>query len=475
MAEDRVQRRLAAILAADVVGYSRLMGVDEEGTLAALTAHLTELIEPSIAGHFGRVVKTTGDGLLAEFASVVDAVSCAVEVQEGMRDRNAGTPEDRRIVIRIGINLGDVIVQDGDVYGDGVNIAARLESLADPGSVCVSSAVYEQIKGKLDVGFHDMGPQRVKNISEPVHAYALQADTGGPTPDQDAFASQKVEQEIRFCSTPDGIGIAYATVGKGPPLVKTANFLSHLEFEWESPVWRHLLRELSNGHSLVRYDARGSGLSDRRIDDFTVETHVGDLEAVIDAVGHPRFDLFAVSQGCSIAITYAVRHPERVSRLVLMGGYAEGWRIRGSPRTVQNLEAMITLIREGWGQANPAFRQMVTTLFLPDGTVEQLDWFNELERISATPDNAARMFEEYGNIDVTELLPLVSVPTLVLHSRGDAIASHKAGRELASKIPGARLVSLESKNHLILEHEPAWPRFRDEIRRFLRSDMSDLR
>ena len=139
------------------------------------------------------------------------------------------------------------------------------------------------------------------------------------------------------------------------------------------------------------------------------------------------------------------------------------------------MEAMITLIREGWGQANPAFRQMVTSLFLPDGTAEHLDWFNELERISTSPDNAARMFEEYGNIDVTELLPLVSVPTLVLHSRGDAIASHKAGREMATKIPGARFVSLESKNHLILEHEPAWPRFRDEIRSFLRSDVSDLR
>ena len=188
------------------------------------------------------------------------------------------------------------------------------------------------------------------------------------------------------------------------------------------------------------------------------------------AVGHHRFDLVAVSQGCSIAITYAVRHPERVSRLVLIGGFAKGWKKAASPGTAKNMEAMITLIREGWGQANPAFRQMVTALFLPDGSAEDLDWFNELERISTSPDVAARMFEENGNIDVTDLLPLVSVPTLVLHSRGDAIASPKAGRELATRIPGARFVSLDSNNHIILEHEPAWPRLRDEIQNFLRLD-----
>ena len=168
-----VQRRLAAILAADVVGYSRLMGEDEEGTLATLTAHLKELIEPCIAEHHGRVVKTTGDGLLVEFASVVDAVKCSVAFQEGMAERNADTPEDRRIVFRIGVNLGDVIVQDDDVYGDGVNIAARLEGLADPGGVVVSGTVHEHVRAKLDFGFDDLGFQDVKNIAEPVRAFSV--------------------------------------------------------------------------------------------------------------------------------------------------------------------------------------------------------------------------------------------------------------------------------------------------------------
>ncbi len=175
-----VQRRLAAILVADVVGYSRMMAEDEEGTLATLTAHLSEMIEPCIAEHSGRVVKTTGDGLLAEFASVVDAVRCAVAFQEGMAERNAGTPEDRRIVFRIGVNLGDVIVQDGDVYGEGVNAAARLEGLAEPGGVVVSGTVHEHVRSKLDIGFDDLGPQEVKNIAEPVRAYGV-ATVSSPT------------------------------------------------------------------------------------------------------------------------------------------------------------------------------------------------------------------------------------------------------------------------------------------------------
>lgn len=183
MVEERVQRRLAAILAADVAGYSRLMGVDEEGTLAALTAHLTELIEPCIAGQRGRVVKTTGDGLLAEFASVIDAMRCAVAFQNGMRERNSDSIDDRRIEFRIGVNLGDVIVQDGDVFGDGVNVAARLEGLAEPGGIVISRMVREVIGSKFNAEFDDLGLQAVKNIVEPVHAFSVRTTTSEPTRD----------------------------------------------------------------------------------------------------------------------------------------------------------------------------------------------------------------------------------------------------------------------------------------------------
>ena len=169
-------RRLAAILAADVAGYSRLMGADEEGTHERLRAHLREIVEPKIKDHRGHTVKNTGDGLLAEFASVVDAVRCAVEIQRGMADREPEVPEERRVSFRIGVNLGDVIAEEHDIFGDGVNIAARLEALAEPGGICISAAAHEQVRDKLDFSFEDMGEQQVKNIARPVRVYALRPE-----------------------------------------------------------------------------------------------------------------------------------------------------------------------------------------------------------------------------------------------------------------------------------------------------------
>jgi adenylate cyclase len=182
MAEARVERRLAAILAADVAGYSRLMGVDEEGTLATLKAHRRELIDPKIAEHRGRIVKTTGDGALVEFASAVDAVRCAMEIQRAMAERNAAIPEDRRIEFRIGINVGDIIIDEDDIYGDGVNIAARVEPLAGPGAICLSDNAYQQMKGKVTLDVNDMGERQLKNIAQPVRVYGVRLDSTSARP-----------------------------------------------------------------------------------------------------------------------------------------------------------------------------------------------------------------------------------------------------------------------------------------------------
>ena len=282
-------------------------------------------------------------------------------------------------------------------------------------------------------------------------------------------------QDIRFCVTADGVRIAFASAGKGPPLVKTANWLNHLEFDWQSPVWRHLLRELSAEFRLIRYDERGNGLSDWKVDDFSYEALVRDLESVVDAAGLDRFPLLGISQGCAIAIGYAARHPERVTRMVLHGGYAKGWRTRGNPSEIARREAMLTLVREGWGQDNPAFRQIFTSWYIPDGSPEQWRWWNDLQRISTSPENAARLMIDLGKIDVSHLLAQVSVPTLVLHSVNDAAVPFAAGRELASSIPGARFLPLDSCNHVILDHEPAWPRFLEEIRTFLHEDSATAR
>ena len=272
------------------------------------------------------------------------------------------------------------------------------------------------------------------------------------------------QQEVHFCTASDGVRIAYASAGQGVPLVKAANWLNHLEYDWHSPIWSHLLHALAAECQLIRYDERGNGLSDWDVDDISFEAFVRDLETVVDAAGLKRFSLFGISQGAAVSIAYAVRHPERVERLILYGGFARG-RTRRNPEQAETLQA---LIRQGWGSENPAFRQFFTSLFVPDGNPEQMQWFNDLQRITTSPDNAVRIMQATGQVDISDLLPQVRVPTLVLHAQNDAAVPFDEGRRLAAGIPGARFVTLESRNHLIVEKEPAWTRLLEEIAAFLK-------
>jgi pimeloyl-ACP methyl ester carboxylesterase/DNA-binding winged helix-turn-helix (wHTH) protein len=289
-----------------------------------------------------------------------------------------------------------------------------------------------------------------------------------PAHEPTSAPARALEQQVRFCTADDGVRIAYATSGTGPPLVKPANWLNHLDFDWESPVWRHWMTELSRDHTLVRYDERGSGLSDRDVPDLSFEAWVRDLETVVDAMGLERFPLLGISQGCAVAMAYAVRHPERVSRLVLYGGYLQGTIQRArTPEELAHAEMLMRQLPLGWGQDNPAFRMFFAAKFLPEGTPEQTRWFSELQRITTTPEIAVRLRTTGGNINVTDLAPQVRAPTLVLHATGDAAVPFEQGRLIAARIPGARFVSLESRNHILLETEPAWLRFTDEVRRFL--------
>lgn len=282
----------------------------------------------------------------------------------------------------------------------------------------------------------------------------------------------KLEQQIRFCTTTDGTRIAYATVGQGPPFVKAANWMSHLEFDWQSPVWRHWLTGLSQYHTLVRYDERGCGLSDWDVEDFSVEAWVQDLEAVVDALGLERFPLLGISQGGPVAITYAVRHPEKVSHLILFGTYARGRYKRNlTEPQAEMVETLQNLVKLGWGQNNPAFRQVFTSLLMPEGTAEQMRWFNDLQQMSASPENAYKIRLTNSYIEVSDLAAQISTPTLILHSREEAAVPFEEGRHLAALIPGARFVPLESKNHLLLENEPAWPRFLAEVHTFVGAEV----
>jgi len=274
--------------------------------------------------------------------------------------------------------------------------------------------------------------------------------------------------EVRFCKTSDDVRIAYASVGDGPPLVWAAHWLSHLEFSWESPIWRHWTEEFAKDHSFVHYDERGNGLSDWDNPTFSIDAFVRDLEAVVDALGLDRFALIGSSKGGPTAMAYAARHPERVSRLVLYGAFAQGWGVWGDGAEIERREAIITLTRQGWAQDNPAFRQILTSLLLPDATLEEMGWVNDLQRLSASAENAARLQRSSGDVNVLDLLPGIAAPTLVLHCSGDAAMPFEQGRLIANRIPRARLVPLDSRNHILLPRDPAWPAFVGEVRRFLR-------
>ncbi|MBB5685827.1 alpha/beta fold hydrolase [Sphingobium boeckii] len=274
-------------------------------------------------------------------------------------------------------------------------------------------------------------------------------------------------QDVHYCRAPDGVRIAYSVTGAGPMLVKTANWLNHLELDWGSPLWGRMVEGLSEHFRLVRYDERGNGLSDWEIGPLTFESLVTDLETVVDALGLERFPLFGLSQGCAVSIEYAARHPHRVSHLILLGGYSTGWRHRLDAGDAAEREAIITLVKHGWGKDSPAYRQIFSQSFTPSATPAELDWFNDFQRRTVSPANAAAFLDLFGDIDVRHRLTALDVPTLVLHARGDQRIGIDQAMELAASIRGASLVTLDTDNHILRSHEPAMELVIERIRAFL--------
>ena len=458
-----MERRLAAVMAADMVGYSRLMEADEEGILVRQKAHRTELIDPEITRYRGRIVKTTGDGMLAEFTSAQDAVRCAIDIQTGMTRRELDQDDDRRIQYRVGINLGDVVFDDGDIFGDGVNVAARLEGLAEPGGVCISDIVHQTVLDRLNEPFRDMGGQRVKNISRPIKVWQWTSDA----PPERETPEVGLKQRVQFTASADGTQIAWASVGEGPPVFKAPNYLNHIEYEWTSPIWGPFLAEFARKNRLVRFDQRGNGLSDWDIGKISPDAMIEDMEAVVAAAGLERFALFGISQGAAFSVRYAVKHPEKVSCLILFNGYTRGRRARGDAEDDSLHNAAQMMIREGWGSTNPIYRNFFTSSFLTDAPQEIKDSFDELQRISCSAENVMRIADMNSLIDNSDYARQVRVPTLVLHITGDNQVPVSEGRLTARLIPGAQFVELPGDNHIALQGHSCFDMFFDEVRSFM--------
>ena len=306
------------------------------------------------------------------------------------------------------------------------------------------------------------GIRFVGEVTEGAPKQPTSRDVSGPAP----------RQEVTFCQAIDGVNLAVASSGNGFPVLKVGTWLTHIEHDWNSGVWEPLITRLSAQFRLVRYDPRGCGLSDRDAE-ISFEALVDDIEAVANSLELKRFALFGFSQGAAMSVAYAARHPDRVSHLVLSGSFPLGWRKHGSEAEIARREALITLIQHGWGLDNPAFRQVFSTRLFPDATPEMMHWLNELQRISTSPENAMRLQRAIGDFDVTGLLSKLSVPTLVLHSRGDGTIPVELGLMMARGIPKARFVEVDSRNHLPLSTEPAWQRYIDEICTFLAAHSDD--
>jgi hypothetical protein len=321
----------------DMVAYSRLMSLDDVGTLGRLQALRRNLIDPAIQEHGGMLVNTGGDSLLMAFNSVEGAVQFAVQVQHEVPKVDTDQPPDRAIRFRVGINIGDTIAEGTDLYGDAVNVAARLQAECPPGGICVSRSVRDHVHGRLGLEFEELGPLILKNIARPVEAFVVRPkgveDALQPVvpsaPNKAVSTGIEVQiPAIRYCATSDGVRLAYMVHGEGPALVMVGHWFSHLQLDWENPARRGFRERLGQGRTLLCYDARGSGLSDRNVEEISPDTWLSDLETVVDAANIQQFVIYGASQTSSVAIAYAARHPERVTHLIVFGGFAQGWTHR---------------------------------------------------------------------------------------------------------------------------------------------------
>lgn len=475
-------RRLMAILFTDIVGYSALTERDEAAAIRVRERHHT-LVKTLVSQFEGEVVDATSDEAFAIFPSALLAVDCALALQAALRD-------DRELAIRVGIHLADVVRRGSEVIGDGVNVAARIRPLARPGGIAISESVYQAVRTRSHIRTTSLGTRALKNVASPVNVFELSPVPSAPRRARHrvplalaaaallalgygawtqyrieiltsvALAAPRyfgdpIEQKIGFATTTDGVRIAYATTGTGPPIVLAIGWSTHLQEGFMSPMYDQLgwIARTSERNTAVRYDGRGFGMSQRDVTDFSLEARLRDVEAVVDALQLERISLYGASAGGPVAIAYAERHPERVSRLVLVATHPgiasvpESVTFSGSTAT-----GMRELIRTSWDV--PAVRDMFLLAVFSDVEELQRMVLSEFLRLSGDGPATAGFFETTATEDVSALASSIRTPTLVIHGDRDATVPVAYGVKLASLIPGVRFEILEGARHTITLSDP---------------------
>lgn len=450
-------RRIAVVLALDVVGYSAMMEADAAAAVRALNRVFREIVRPIVERGGGRVIKLTGDGALIDFAAAADAIGAAHRIQCALR-------EDQ-IRLRAGVHAGDVTVSEGDLFGDAINIASRLQAAARPGDGLVSAIVVDLAGGGLgdDIALKREGRLRLKGLSRPVEALSLDID--GVRRDA-TRARLQAAQQIRFAQARDRARLAWASVGEGPVLVKAPNWISHLELDWRT-INAGWISDLAARRRLIRFDQRGNGLSDRDVDEISLNRFVDDLEAVFDAAGIERAPLFCISQGGAVAAAFAARRPERVSGLIAIGAFRQGAAARAEPRSEELRAAQDAMARVGWDDGFPSIRDHFARVLSPEAAPDDQRVYAEAMRETITAETFPRFRDVIAHVDVTDILPRVQCPALVLHATGDRMHPLEQGRSFAAGIPNGRFVALASQNHVMPTYDPAWPLALREIDAFL--------
>ncbi len=458
------KRRLSAILALDVVDYSRMMQDDAAGVLSALNDLYKSVVTPAVAATGGRVVKLLGDGAVIEFPSAAQALQCAVNIQRELRRSDCPHRCPDPICLRAGLHAGDVVIEGEDIFGDGVNIAARLQAAAQPAGILASRIFCDLAGSDVPVRFVREGAHSFKGITNPIEV--LSVDFSDPE-EEKRRASTVRNQEVRFLTTRDDVRLAWTVNGVGPAVVKAPNWIGHLDLDWRNPGVVPLITSLINRWRLVRFDARGSGLSDWDLNDMRFEKFVDDLEEVFDAAQIERAPILGLSQGCAYAAGFAARHPERVSAMVMIGGFAVGREKRTSKKDRDLARAFRSMLTAGWDDDYPSLRDLIAQIIIPGASEEERRRYAEDMRKKITPENIGRYRKVVDNLDITPLLPEIDVPCLVCHCTGDRMQPVEQGRLLAAGLRNSRFIAYDSTNHMVPENDPVWPQMERDVQSFL--------